>query len=164
MKKTIVILFLLVGVAFAKHRKDIPEAPLPAVIVNAQTVFLTNGGGSNLAYDAFYSDMRQWGKFEIVGSPDNADLIVELSYHVEHNGTDVWSATNSYTGKTQVYSSQNIDPQLALKIYDAKSKNALWSAVDHRRLAKREKNREKETIKSAERLVDQLKARVSLPQ
>jgi hypothetical protein len=164
MKKTIVILLLLVGVAFAKHRKDIPQAPLPAVIANAKTVFLTNGGGSNLAYDAFYSDMKQWGKYEIVGSPDNADLIIELAYRVEHNGTDVWSATNSYTGKTQVYSSQNIDPQLALKIYDAKSKNSLWSAIDHRQLARREKNREKETIKSADRLVDQLKTRVAIPQ
>jgi len=164
MKKTILVLFLLVGSAFAKHRKDIPQAPLPAVIAEAKTVFLTNGGGSNLAYDAFYSDMKQWGKYEIVGSPDNADLIIELAYHVEHNGTDVWSATNSYTGKTQVYSSQNIDPQLALKIYDAKSKNALWSAIDHRQLARREKNREKETIKSAERLVDQLKTRVAIPQ
>jgi hypothetical protein len=70
----------------------------------------------------------------------------------------------TYTGKTQITSSAIIDPQLKLAIYDAKSKNSLWSAIDHRQLARREKNREKETIKSAERLVDQLKARVSLPQ
>jgi hypothetical protein len=30
-------------------RKDVPVAPLPAVIVNAKKVFLSNGGGSNLA-------------------------------------------------------------------------------------------------------------------
>ena len=57
-----------------------------------------------------------------------------------------------------------MDPQLALRIYDAKSKNALWSAIDHRRLARMEKNREKETVKSAERLLEQLKTRVSIPQ
>jgi len=165
MKNATLILFLLLSLSsLAKSKKDIPIAPLPAAIVNAKKVFLTNGGGSSLAYDAFYSEMKQWGKYEIVGSPDDADLIVELSYHVDHNGTDVWSATNYYTGKTQVYSSENIDPQLALKIYDAKSKSALWSAIDHRQLARREKNREKEIIKSAERLVDQLKARVAIPQ
>jgi hypothetical protein len=165
MKNAALILFLLLSLSsLAKSKKDIPIAPLPAAIVNAKKVFLTNGGGSSLAYDAFYSEMKQWGKYEIVGSPDNADLIVELSYHVDHNGTDVWSATNYYTGKTQVYSSENIDPQLALKIYDAKSKSALWSAIDHRQLARREKNREKEIIKSAERLVDQLKTRVAIPQ
>jgi hypothetical protein len=37
-------------------------APLPAVIVNAKKIFLSNGGGSNLAYDAFHSDMKNWGK------------------------------------------------------------------------------------------------------
>jgi len=161
MKNTILLLLLLAGSALAKQRKDIPEAPLPSIIANARRIFLTNGGGSNLAYDAFYSDMKQWGRYEIAGSPDDADLIIELSYHVENEGTRVWSATNSYTGTTQVYSTKDIDPQVSLRIYDAKSKNALWSAVDHRKLARREKNREKETVNSADRLVDQLKARVS---
>jgi hypothetical protein len=163
MKRTILVLLVLINLCFAKHRKDIPLAPLPAVIANAHTVFLTNGGGSNLAYDAFYADMMQWGRYRIVGSPEEADLIIELSYHVDHNGADVWISTNYNTGKTQVYSSENVDPQLLLKIYDAKSKISLWSAVDHRQLARREKNREKETAKSADRLVEQLKPRFSIP-
>jgi hypothetical protein len=137
---------------------------LPAVVVNAKKIFLTNGGGSNLAYDAFYSDMKQWGKYEIVGSPDEADLIVELAYRVDRGGTRVWSSTNSYDGTTQVHSAQILDPQVTLTIYDAKTKNSLWSEVDHRRLARREKNREKETINSADRLVEDLKSRVSVPQ
>jgi hypothetical protein len=55
-------------------KKDVPVAPLPTVIVNAKKIFLSNGGGSNLAYDAFYSKMKEWGKYEIVGSPETADL------------------------------------------------------------------------------------------
>jgi len=144
-----------------KSRKDIPPAPLPAVVVNAQKVFLTNGGGSDLAYDAFYGPMKKWGKYQIVGSPEEADLIVELAYRVEHGGTRVWSSNNSYDGTTQVHSAQIVDPQLVLTIYDAKSKNSLWSTIDHRRPARREKNREKETINSAERLVDELKTRAT---
>jgi hypothetical protein len=147
-----------------RGRKDVPPAPLPAVVINAQRVFLTNGGGSDLGYDAFYAAMKNWGKYQIVGSPEEADLIVELAYRVEHGGTRVWSSTNTYDGTTQVHSAQIIDPQLVLTIYDAKSKNSLWSTIDHRRLARREKNREKETINSAERLVDELKTRASLTQ
>lgn len=147
-----------------KRRRDVPPAPLPAVIVNAQKVFLTNGGGSDLAYDAFYSEMKRWGKYQIVGSPDEADLIIELAYRVEHGGTRVWSSTNSYDGTTQVHSAQIVDPQLVLTIYDAKSKNSLWSTIDHRRLARRQKNREKETVNSAERMVEELKTRVNIPQ
>src|SRR5580700_6151128 len=125
--------------AFAgKKQKDIPQAPLPGAVVNAKKVFLTNGGGSNLAYDAFYSEMKSWGKYQIVGSPDEADLIVELAYRVEDRGTRVWSSTNSYTGATNVHSAEIVDPQLVLTIFDAKSKNSLWSTIDHRRLAHRQ--------------------------
>jgi hypothetical protein len=148
---------------WAKTRKDVPAAPLPAEIINAQRIFLSNGGGSDLAYDAFYAAMKKWGKYQIVGSPAEADLIVELSYQVENLGTHVWSATNTYNNTTQVYSRQVVDPKLILTIYDAKSKNSLWSTIDHRQLARLEKNREKETINSAERLVDELRARASLP-
>jgi hypothetical protein len=168
MRKPTALVFLFIFVsAFAiagKNRKDVPPAPLPAVIVNARKVFLTNGGGSDLAYDAFYSEMKRWGKYQLVGSPDEADLIVELAYRVEHGGTRVWSSTNSYDGTTQVHSAQIVDPQLVVTIYDAKSKNSLWSTIDHRRLARRQKNREKETINSAERLVEELKTRVNIPQ
>jgi hypothetical protein len=148
----------------AKNRKDVPLAPLPAQIAGAKKIFLSNGGGSNLAYDAFYSEMKQWGKYEIVGSPDEADLIVELAYRVERGGTRVWSSTNTYNNTTQVHSAQIVDPQLVLTIYDAKTKVSLWAETDHRRLARRQKNREKETINSAQRLVDDLRARLSAPQ
>lgn len=156
-----VILCLLVSVQAvqAKRRKDVPPAPLPSAIVNAKKVFLTNGGGSDLAYDTFYSEMKNWGKYVIVGSPDDADMIVEISYHVDHNGTRVWSTSNTYNGTTQIHSTELVDPQLVLTIYDAKTKNSLWETIDHRRLARRERNREKETINSAQRLVDELKSR-----
>jgi hypothetical protein len=101
-------------------------------VINAQKVFVTNGGGSDLAYDAFYAAMKNWGKYQIVGSPDEADLIVELAYHVEHGGTRVWSSTDTYNGTTQVHSAQIVDPQLVLRIYDAKTKNSLWETIDHR--------------------------------
>jgi hypothetical protein len=84
---------------------------------------------------------------------------VELSYQVEDMGTRVWSSVNTYNNTTQVHSHQIIDPKLILTIYDAKTKNSLWSTIDHRRLARMEKNREKEMINSAERLVEELRSR-----
>jgi hypothetical protein len=47
-----------------------------------------------------------------------------------------------------------------LTIYDGKTKTQLWAETDHRRLARRQKNRDKETVNSAQRLVDDLKTRV----
>ena len=146
MRKLAVSLCVLISLNTfaARERKDVPPAPLPTAVVNAKKIFLTNGGGSNLAYDTFYSEIKQWGRYEIVGSPEEADLVIELAYRVEQAGTRVWSSSNTYNGTTQVHSAQIVDPQLTLTIFDAKTKNSLWSEVDHRRLARREKNREKE--------------------
>jgi hypothetical protein len=155
---------LLSSVAGAQGKKnDVPVAPLPTAIVDAKKIFLSNGGGSNLAYDAFYSDIKSWGRYQIVGSPAEADLIVELAYRVEDKGTRVWSSTNTYNNTTQVHSAHITDPQLILTIYDAKTKDSLWSETDHRRLAKMEKNREKETVNSAQRLVEDWKMRATVP-
>jgi uncharacterized SAM-binding protein YcdF (DUF218 family) len=79
----------------AKNRKEVPLAPLPSPILEAKKVFLTNGGGSNLAYDAFYSAMKNWRKYEIVGSPDAADVVIELAYRVEDHGTRVFSMSRA---------------------------------------------------------------------
>ncbi|WP_390891587.1 DUF4136 domain-containing protein [Edaphobacter flagellatus] len=103
------------------------------------------------------------GKFALAPSPDQADLVIELKYVIEDKGQHTGSAYNSYTKQTTVYSYDVTDPQLILSVMDAHSKELLWSTTDHRRLARLEKNREKETIKSADRLVDELKQRISTP-
>lgn len=145
----------------ASKKKAVPVAPLPATIRDARKVFVTNAGGSPLAFDEFYSQMKEWGRYEIVGSPSEADIILELRYLVEDGGTRVWGSTNTYTGQTQVYSRHLTDPQLVLNVYSARTKDLLWSVTDHRRLAKFEKNREKETVNSADRLVQGLRDRIN---
>jgi hypothetical protein len=87
--------FLTPNATKAKDKKNVPLAPLPAVVVNAKKSYLSNGGGSNMAYDVFYIVMKQWGKYEIVGSPEEADLIVELAYRVERHGSRVGSSTDT---------------------------------------------------------------------
>jgi hypothetical protein len=146
----------------ANDKKKVPLAPLPTVIASAKKIFLSNGGGSNLAFDAFYAAMKDWGRYEVMGSPDEADLIVELAYKVEQEGTHVWSTHNTYTGATQVHSAQIVDPQVMLTIYDGNTKTQLWAETDHRKLARLQKNRDKETVNSAQRLVEDLKTRVAI--
>jgi hypothetical protein len=107
-KIALVLVFLssLLPALQAKTRKDIPQAPLPEAVVTAHKVFVSNGGGSDLAFDAFYSQMKQWGKYQIVGSPNDAELIVGLSYQADDMGTRVWSSVNTYNHTTQVHSRQ----------------------------------------------------------
>jgi hypothetical protein len=147
--------------AFAK-KKEVPPAPLPGIVQQAKTVFLTNGGGSPIAFDELYAQMKQWSRFQLASSPEQADIVIELKYFVEDHGTHVWSSTNTYTNQTQVYSAQVVDPQLVLSIYEPKSGSLLWSATDHRKLARLSSNRTKETINSADRLVRELQDRIAI--
>jgi hypothetical protein len=163
MKKLLILGVLFCSLcsnAFGKPKKVIPEAPIPNFIVKAQKVFVTNGGGNPLAFDEFYSQVKTWGRYQLVGSPSEAQVIIELKYFVVDQGPHVWSSTNTYTGQTQVHSTEMTDPQLQVNIYDAKTKDLLWSVTDHRRLARLEKNREKESANSADRLAAGLKERV----
>ena len=155
--------FLTPHATKAMDKKNVPGAPLPAEVVNAKKIYLSNGGGSNLAYDVFYIVMKEWGKYEIVGSPEGADLIVELAYRVERDGSRVGSSTDT-TNTTHINSAEKVDPQVVLTIYDAKSKTLLWSESERPRSARRKKNRDKETVNSTQRLVAELKRRVNVPQ
>jgi hypothetical protein len=138
--------------ASAKSRTDIPLAPLPARVANANKVFLVNGGDA-LAYDAAYAAFRQWPKYTLVDSSPDADLTVEIRvvltdlparHHVHVNGREL------------------PDPPLMLVITDAATHEQLWSALERRGRAIKQKNRDKETIDAAERLVASLKARVDV--
>jgi len=66
-----------------------PAAPLPSQIVTAKKVFISNAGGdfdSNLwsggpdrAYNGFYAGIKNWGRYELVGVPSDADMVLEFS-------------------------------------------------------------------------------------
>jgi len=171
MRKALCIVLLTVAAVVAKDRKSIQPAPLPSQIVNAKRVFVAKGvgatahtvkGGYDLAFDSFYSEMKKWGRYEIVGSPDEADVIFEIGYRVEQGGTRVWSSTNPSNGTTQVHSAQAIDAQLTLVAYDSRTKTELWSTSVPPGTAFRHKNQEKEMIIAGERLAKSLEQRLEL--
>ena len=151
-----------VAIAQKKPDKDVPMAPLPIQIRMAKKVFIANGGGSDRGYDIFYADMKDWAKYELVNSPDEAELVMEISYRNEDGGTRVWSATNTYTKATQVYSSAITWRFLVLTIYDRKSQTVLWSTRNYPKGAYREKNREKEFYKAVHALVEALRKRMNV--
>ena len=156
MKRYVIMFVFLFAVAASAKKKEIPPAPLPAAVTSAKSAFLLNGGGSNLAFDAFYQEMKSWGKYQIVGSPEQADLVITLLYSVEATG-DTVPVRNSYTGQVMFYDSVK-DPQMKLSIVDAKSKDELWSTIAHRKLVMRW-NVDKEIAKTAVMMVDELRAR-----
>jgi hypothetical protein len=153
----LLFLALVPALAVASSKKPTP-APLPSQITQAKTVFLANGGGSDLAYDAFYQGIKSWGKYQIVGSPDNADIIIELRYWVDYHGSSSHTYYNPETNQANTSTSADKDPKMGVTIYDPKSKISLWQTVHDRKLVFRW-NYDKEMVKTANALVDELKAR-----
>lgn len=75
-----------------------PQAPVPTQILAAKKVFISNGGediwlgydpkhDSSLTYDEFYADIKSWGKYEVVSSQTDADLVFEIRLMVQGGPT-----------------------------------------------------------------------------
>lgn len=61
--------------------------PVPAQIQSARNVFLANGGetcswfiGPNRGYRQLYSALREWGRYQLVATPGQANLILAVSF------------------------------------------------------------------------------------
>jgi len=73
------------------------------------------GGDMNQPYNWFYVAMKNWGRYELVGSPADADLVFEISFAAPLVGTE------------KLLSSA---PCLRLEILDAKTHFLLWTIVE----------------------------------
>ena len=81
--------FLLPSLA-AWGQQSVPPAPVPSQLTQAKTIFLSNAGADSglfphpfsgdpdRAYNEFYADVVSWGRYQLVASPDQADLVFEL--------------------------------------------------------------------------------------
>jgi hypothetical protein len=98
--------------------------PIPSQIATAHTVFLSNlGADANFpidpdqAYTAIYDGLQGWGRYQMVSTPQQADLILQL-----HE----LSTYTTYTGNHgSTYTINN--PSFVLTIVDAKSNVTLWT-------------------------------------
>jgi hypothetical protein len=116
----VAMLLISESVLVAARTKEVPLAPLPAQIVTAKRVFVSNGGedshfkvlGLRRPYDQFYASIKEWGHYELVSSPADADLVMEISLQ---------SQLDKY-GPNDL----SILPVLRLAILDPKSHTILW--------------------------------------
>jgi hypothetical protein len=70
-------------------RAQVTPAPIPQQILTAKKVFISNAGGMldlNMVsgdprrdYNEFYAAMQAWGRYSLVSSPADADLVVQIS-------------------------------------------------------------------------------------
>jgi len=105
-------------------------------------------GGPDRAYNQFYAAMKTWGRFEIVGSPAEADLLLEVRQEVQ---------TVDLGGKAGF----SDIPLFGLIIRDPKTNTLLWGFHVHSKFGVGQGNSDKNFDEAVDRLVSDLRAVVS---
>ena len=149
---------LQVPVLTAQQAKT-AAAPIPAQISAAKRVFVANAGGDSpstedplfaggpdRAYNQFYAAMKTWGKYELVNSPADADLLFDIRFMLPSMAQPVFKGDSMGAGA--------FDPQLRLEIRDPRSTAILWGFTEHLQWAILKANRDKNFDLAMARLVD----------
>jgi hypothetical protein len=113
-----------------------PAAPLPAVLSNANRLFIANAGDQEnadclRAYNAFYAGIDGLHRFSLVSDPANADLIVEL-----HSEIDLGASVVSDGGR-------NGARQFRTALIEPRTHTLVWSLTERTNYAVRQTNRDK---------------------
>lgn len=118
----------------ALARANERKGTVPARILAAKTIYVDNQtNDAELQHDA-YMALSKWGRYDIVDSPQKADLLLRLSGSSVVKFVPGGEATSTYTPKP-VSENSAAGAELAppgctrLTLIEAKSGSALWSDV-----------------------------------
>jgi hypothetical protein len=151
----------LVQMATAQQPKGSAPAPVPSQLGAAQRVFISNAGGESLEtvidetvfnggpdrpYNEFYAAMKTWGRYELVSSPADADLVFEISWALTDTGLRL-----------------PVLGQLRLVVIDPKTHITLWNFTEYVRGAILLGNRDKNFDQTMNTTVARLKGLTSPP-
>ena len=152
----VVALLVLLGCALpgvSQHRSsgrvgvNTVDAPIPDPLLKGKRVFISYelgdvtafprgySGGPERAYSEFYAQMKQWGRFELVSDPKEADLIFAIRF----------------------VDPPEIKAQIRVGISDARTHVSLWGFVEEVDSALRKKNRDNLFSDSVSLLVNDIK-------
>jgi hypothetical protein len=127
------VALVLSGVFAGGQEPVTPEAaPVPRQLVNAKKIFVSNAGADSglfphpfngdpdRAYNQFYADLTSWGRYQIVSSPAEADLVFELQL----------SAPNGPSNADKSKGASDPLPMFRLVIYDRPTHYVLWALTE----------------------------------
>ena len=101
-----------------------PAAPVPSAILTAKKVFISNATGEmvlpagdpDMTYNEFYAAMKSWGRYELVSSPADADMVLQIRF--------------AYTNILQSPGTFATNFEIRLRMLDPKSGIVLWAFTE----------------------------------
>jgi hypothetical protein len=156
-----VVVLGLAGLLTGQQLKGPAPAPVPPQIAAAQKVFISNAGGESFEnvidslpfnggpdrpYNQFYASMKNWGRYEPVPSPSEADLVFEVSWALTDTGLKL-----------------PVLGELRVVVIDPKTHITLWNFTEYVRGAMLLGNRDKKFDQAMTTIVNRLKNLVISP-
>lgn len=136
------VVALASGVALiAQQPASVALAPVPPLLLQAKTVFISNAGSDSglfphpftgdpdRTYNEFYADMVSWGRYQLVASPGQADLVFELQL----------TAPSGPSNADKSKGASDPVPMVRLVIYDRPTHYVLWALTESIAPADRQK-------------------------
>ena len=135
-------------------RAAAPNAPVPPQIASAHKVFLSNSGAdasfpvdTTQVYNDIYKALESWGRYKLVSSPSEADLIFQLR--------GISTLTTYSGGNDTIYTRNNSTFQLT--IVDSRSNVTLWTITSPLALAGSKQKRARWLSISETNLISRIK-------
>jgi hypothetical protein len=125
-------LFFAVQAGAQASPPSLSLAPVPPALLNAKTVFISNAGADSglfphpfsgdpdRPYNQFYAAMQNWGRYQLVADPSEADVVFELQL----------IAPLGPSAPNKQYGASDPLPMFRLVIFDRKTHYVLWALTE----------------------------------
>lgn len=143
--------------ALAKVKETVqlpPTAPLPDRVLEAKTVMVTSVA-DKIVYDEAYRRIHEWGRFQLVGDPERADLILIIRSGYGLRPTRLRDVVLFPVPPAPYY-----EQDIGLIFLDPATQVEVWTDRQVARPALKLRNREKETILAVDALIQRLRERI----
>lgn len=142
------------SIAFAQQT----NAPVPAELTAAKTVFVSNAGADsglfpepfsgdpNRGYSEFYNYLSASGAFTVVNDPSQADLVLELRLFAPYGPTN----------PSKLRGAADPLPMFRLVVYDRKTHYVLWTVTQSVDLAYLQKTHDRNFDQALTAVLNQL--------
>ena len=142
-----------------------PAAPVPAELLSAKRIFVSNGGADsglfphpfsgdpNRGYNELFAALHAAGQYELVSAPAEADLVLELTL----------VAPNGPKEANKQYGSADPLPMFRLVIYDRPTHYVLWTLTNSVEVALKQQTHDRNFDEAISNLAADFKAITSAP-
>ena len=170
----LVVVGLIPGILLAQEKPPAPPeqkhpvyASPSARLAAAKTVFVKNKGGSDVPYNVISGALEGWARFVPVDSPEQADIVIEVTSPDDDNHSSTTSKTHvGLNGRMEDSTSttRNVyEGPIKMVVSDARTHLTLWAASEQPKGGFRQHARDEHLVEAAERLVAKFRARLEPP-